>query len=92
MVFVKGSDLCMSVSSPPPPCWLGLCFVSWVYPGNSFLLRSVLSFVSWISAMWMLRSLSTCFSSSFLFLMPLMLNCKMFSLLRSAEGACGVGA
>ena len=68
VVLVKGMSLWMRVRSPPPPD-LVRSFLSRVYPGRSNGLD--LSFVSCMTAMWISRLCSSCFSSFILFLISL---------------------
>ena len=67
----------MRVRSPPPPD-LVRSFLSRVYPGNFKGLG--LSFVSCMTAMWISRSCSSCFSSFILFCIPSTSICRMFGL------------
>ena len=79
VVLVKGMSLWMRVRSPPPPD-LVRSFLSRVYPGRTNGLDLGLSFDSCMTAMWISRSCSSCFSSFILFCIPSILICRMFSL------------
>ena len=85
VVLVKGMFLCISVMRPPPPR-IGRSCRSVVYPGNFGVVLSLWSLVSWIVAMCMFCSCRSVFSCMCLFWMPLMLSCKMLSVLLGEGG------